>query len=56
MLNQYCQKKNNLNNIEVLISKTLVGSNISHDELILINNKLKEYDDLKEKINNLKTS
>ena len=41
-----------LNSVEVLISKTLVDSVISHDELFLINNELKEYYDMKEKIKN----
>ena len=38
------KKKNviKLNGIEVLISKTLIDSNISDDEFILINNVLKE--------------
>ena len=39
-----------LNTIEVLISKALIDSNISQDEPILINNVLKEYDKMKEKI------
>ena len=38
--------------MEVLISKTLVDSNISHDELILVNNVLKEFYDMKEEIKN----
>ena len=37
-----------LNSIEVLISKALIDSNISHNEFVLINNVLKEYDDMKE--------
>ena len=41
--------KSKLNSIEVLISKTLTESNISHDEFVLINNVLKEYDNMKEK-------
>ena len=45
--------KSELNNIEVLISKTLIDSSISHDEFVLINNVLKEYDDMKEEIKNL---
>ena len=48
--------KSKLNSIEVLISKALIDSNISHHEFFLINNVLKEYDDMKEKIKNLKTS
>ena len=34
--------KSKLNNIEVLISKALLNSNIGHDEFILINNVLKK--------------
>ena len=47
--------KSKLNKIEVLISKALFDSNISHDEFFFINNVLKEYDEINEKINNLKT-
>ena len=47
--------KSELNSIEVLISKTLIDSNISHDEFVLINNVQKEYDDMKEEIKNLKS-
>ena len=47
--------KSKLNSIEVLISKALIDSVISHDELILINNVLKEYNEMKEKMKNLKT-
>ena len=35
--------KSKLNSIEVLISKALIDSNISHNKLVLINNVLKEY-------------
>ena len=44
-----------LNRTEVLISKALIDSNISHDEFVLINNVLKEYDHIKEETTNLKT-
>ena len=44
--------KSKLNSIEVLISKALIDSNISHDEFILINNELKEFYDTKEEIKN----
>ena len=44
--------KSKLNNIEVLISKALTDSNISHDEFVLINNVLKEFYDMKEEIKN----
>ena len=46
--------KSKLNSIEVLISKALIDSNISHDEFVLINNVLKEFYDMKEKIKNSK--
>ena len=42
--------KSKLNRIEVLISKAVIDSNISHDEFVLINNVLKEYDEMKEEI------
>ena len=48
--------RNKLNGTEVLISKALIDSNIIRDEFILIFNELKECDDMKEEINNLKTS
>ena len=41
--------------IQVLISKALINSNISHDEFVLINNVLNEYDKMNEEIKNLKT-
>ena len=47
--------KSKLNSIEVLISKALMNSNISHNEFVLINNILKKYDDMKEEIKNWKT-
>ena len=46
--------KSKLNRIEALISKALIDSNISHDEFVLINNVLKEYDKIKEEIKNVK--
>ena len=39
--------KSKLNSIEVLISKTLIDLNVSHDEFVLISNLLKEYDDMR---------
>ena len=45
--------KSKLNSIEVLIPKALTDSNISHDELVLINNMLKEFYDMKEEIKNV---
>ena len=44
--------KTKLNSIEII--KALIDSNICHDEFILINNLLKEYDDVKEEIQDLK--
>ena len=44
--------KSKLNSIEVLISKALTDSNISHDEFVLINNVLKKFYDMKEEIKN----
>ena len=41
--------------MEVLISKVLTDSNISLDKFVLINNVLKEYDEIKEEIRSLKT-
>ena len=40
--------KNKLNTIEVLISKTLIDSYVSHDEFISVNNVLREYNERKE--------
>ena len=47
--------KSELNSIEVLISKALIDSIICHDEIVLINNVLKENNKMKEKIKDLKT-
>ena len=47
--------KSKFNSIEVLTSKALIDSNISHDEFVLINNVMKEYNEMKEEIKNLKT-
>ena len=44
-----------LNKIELLISKTLSTSVISHDDFFLINNVGKEYSKIKEQIKYLKT-
>ena len=41
-----------LNSKEILISKTLNSSYTSHDEFVLTNTALKEYDDMKEKRKN----
>ena len=42
--------KSKLNSIEVLISKALIDSVISHDEFVLINNVQKEYGEMKEEM------
>ena len=39
---------------EVLISKTLIDSNISHDKFVSKNNVLKEFNKMKEEIKKLK--
>ena len=41
--------KSELSSIEVVISKVLIDSNISHDEFVLVNNVLKENDNIKKK-------
>ena len=41
--------------LKVLLSKSLIDSNISHDKFVLISNVLKEYIDMKEEIKHLKT-
>ena len=45
-------EKSKFNNVEVLISKALTNSNIIHDEFLLINKMLQEYDDVKKEIKN----
>ena len=40
--------KTKLDIIEVLVSRALMDSYISHDEFVLVNNVLKVYDDMKE--------
>ena len=47
--------KSKLNSAEVLISKALIDSVVSHDEFVLRNNVLKEYNEMNEEIKNLKT-
>ena len=44
--------KSKSNNIKFLISKDLINSNISPDELVLINIVLKEIYDMKEEMKN----
>ena len=45
------KKKHALNSITVLVSNALIDLSISHNEFLLINNVLKKYNDMKEKIN-----
>ena len=47
--------KSELNSIEVLISKTLIYWNISHDVFVLKSNVLKEYENIKVDIKKLKS-
>ena len=47
--------KSKLSSIQVLVCKALIDPNISHDEFVLKNNVLKEYDHMKEEIKSLKT-
>ena len=42
--------KSKLHSMEVLISKFLIDSNISHDVFVLVNSVLKEFYDMKEEI------
>ena len=44
-----------LNTVEVLISRALINSDISHDEFVSVNNVLRECDDMKEEIKNPRT-
>ena len=47
--------KTKSDSIEVLFSKTLIVSYISHDEFVSVNNMLIEYNEMKEEIKNLET-
>ena len=47
--------KSKLNSIEILIFKALIHSVDSHDECVLIHNILKQYNEMKEELKNLKT-
>ena len=49
-------RKSKLSTIEVPISKGLIVSYISHDELVSLNNVLKEFMEMKEEITNPETS
>ena len=46
--------KTKLNTTEVFIINALIDLFISRDEFLVVNNPLREYDDSKEKIQNLK--
>ena len=48
--------KDKLNTIEVLISKALIDSYITHDEFISVSNVLGEYNDMKNEIKNPESS
>ena len=48
--------KDKLNTTEVLISKALIDSYISHDILVSVRNVLREYNEIKNEIKNPKTS
>ena len=48
--------RDKLNTIEVLIFKALIDRYISHNELVSVNNVLREYNEMKEKIKNPDTS
>ena len=49
-------RKYKLNTIEVLISKSLIHSYISHDEFVSVNNVLREYNEIKNEIKNPENS
>ena len=48
--------KDKWDNIEVLISKLLIDSYISHDEFVAVNDALREYNEMKKEIRNPETS
>ena len=48
--------KMKLNTIEVLFSKSLIDSYISHDEFFSVNDVLREYNQIKEEAKSYKTS
>ena len=45
-----------LDSVLILVSKALIDSFVSHDEFVLVNNFLWEYDAMKEQMKNLKAS
>ena len=48
--------KSKLNTIEVLISRALIDSYISHDVIVSVNTVIREYDVMKEEFKDLKTT
>ena len=48
-------EKTKLDTIEVLISKSLIDSHISHYEFVSLNNVLREYSEIKREIINFET-
>ena len=48
--------KAKLDTMEVLISRSLINSYISHDEFVSVNNVLREYNEMKEETKNPETS
>ena len=49
-------RKDKQNTIEVLISRSLIDLNISHNEFVSVNNVLREYIEIKEGMKNPETS
>ena len=49
-------RKDKLNTSEVLISKALIDSYVSHDKFVSVNNVLREYNEMKEEIKDPETS
>ena len=47
--------KDDLNTIEVLILNAFSDSYISHDEFVSVNNMLREYNEIKEEVENPET-
>ena len=48
--------KDKLNAIEILISKVLIDSYLSHDEFVSVNNVLREYNEMKKEMKNPENS
>ena len=45
-----------LNTVDVLISKSVMDSHITHEEFLSVNNVLREYNEMKEEIKNPKNA